>query len=53
MVPLSAFAHTPKVLKSRELNTGAQRMAALSMLFRLRFWRLGDAVGLLFRTRPG
>jgi cellulose synthase/poly-beta-1,6-N-acetylglucosamine synthase-like glycosyltransferase len=53
MVPLSAFAHTPKVLRSRELDTGAQRMAALSMLFRLRFWRLGDAVGLLFRSRPG
>jgi GT2 family glycosyltransferase len=53
LVPLSAFAHTPKVLASPELNTGAQRIAALGMLYRLRFWRLADALGLLFRTRPG
>lgn len=51
-VPLSAFAHTPKVLKSGELNTGSQRLAALGMLYRLRFWRLFDAVALLMRTRP-
>lgn len=53
LMPLSAIAHTPKVLKSRELNTGKQRLQAIAMLFRLRTWRMFDAVALLMATRPG
>lgn len=53
LMPLSAIAHTPKVLTSRELNTGRQRLQALGMLYRLRLWRMLDAVTLLMSTRPG
>lgn len=53
LMPLSAFAHTPKVLRSAELNTTAQRVAAIGMLFRLRVWRMVDAIGLLASTRRG
>ena len=53
LMPLSAFAHAPKVLASPELNTLEQRIAALGMLFRLRFWRLADAIALLMASRPG
>ena len=52
LMPLSAVAHTPKVLRSPELDTLSQRAAALGMLYRLRFWRLADAVRLLAATRP-
>ncbi|MBX3483760.1 glycosyltransferase [Phenylobacterium sp.] len=54
LMPLSAVAHTPKVLRSPELDTVGQRAAALGVLYRLRFWRLIDAVRLLATTRsPG
>lgn len=53
LMPLSAFAHTPKVLRSAELNSTAQRIDAIAMLFRLRFWRLADALSLLMATRAG
>jgi len=53
LMPLSAIAHTPKVLTSGELNTAKQRAQAIGMLFRLRLWRLYDAVALLLATRPG
>lgn len=53
LMPLSAIAHTPKVLRSSELNTAAQRMAAIGMLFRLRTWRMIDAIRLLLATRAG
>jgi GT2 family glycosyltransferase len=52
LMPLSAVAHLPKVLTSRELDTPGQRLAAAATLFRLRFWRLADAVRILFATRP-
>jgi GT2 family glycosyltransferase len=47
LLPASAVAHTPRVLLSPELNTLPQRGAALVTLYRLRFWRLADAVALL------
>jgi GT2 family glycosyltransferase len=51
-LPLSAVAHTPKVLTSPALNTLDQRLAALAMLYRLRIWRAQDCLGLLLaRTR--
>jgi cellulose synthase/poly-beta-1,6-N-acetylglucosamine synthase-like glycosyltransferase len=53
LLPASAVAHTPKVLASPELDTFGQRLQALGMLYRMRLWRLGDAVRLLAATRPG
>lgn len=53
LMPLSAVAHTPKVFTSPELTTFSQRGAALWTLYRLRFWRLADAISLLAQTRPG
>lgn len=46
-LPLSAVAHVPKVLRSRNLETGGQRAQAISMLFRLRCWRFVHALSLL------
>jgi GT2 family glycosyltransferase len=46
-LPASAVAHTPKVLGSSELETLGQRAAALSTLYRVRWWRFVDALRLL------
>jgi GT2 family glycosyltransferase len=48
LLPASAVAHTLKVLLSGELRTFHQRWQALTMLYRLRLWRTGDAIRLLF-----
>ncbi|MEW5685529.1 MAG: glycosyltransferase [Pseudomonadota bacterium] len=53
LLPLSAVAHTPKVFRSPELDTLDQRLKALIMLYRMRLWRLGDAIALLHATRQG
>jgi GT2 family glycosyltransferase len=50
-LPLSALAHSPKVLASRELNSLDQRLSALAMLYRLRFWRFLDAFRLALADR--
>jgi GT2 family glycosyltransferase len=47
-LPLSALAHTPRVLTSRKLVSLDQRLAALAALYRLRFWRCGESVRLLW-----
>lgn len=46
-LPLSAVLHTPRVLGSDQLITPRQRMMAIATLFRLRLWRLGDALRLM------
>lgn len=50
-MPLSALAHTPKVLRSNKLDSGDERMAALGTLYRLRFlrgrWMLEQALNKL------
>jgi GT2 family glycosyltransferase len=46
LLPVSAVAHTPKVLFSPALTSCRQRLDALRMLYRLRFWRLGHAIAL-------
>ena len=51
LLPASAIAHTPKVLLSRELSSWRDRSKALGMLYRLRFWRLFDALSLLAAPR--
>lgn len=48
LVPVSALAHTPKVLASRQVSSGRDRLLALFMLYRLRLWRFADSVGLVF-----
>ncbi len=50
-LPLSAIAHTPRVLLSDQLYTMRERRMALSVLFAIRFWRCQDALRLLARAR--
>jgi len=47
LLPISALVHTPKVLTAPALSSWRQRWDALSVLYRLRMWRLFDALGLL------
>jgi len=47
LLPVSALAHTPRVIFSRRLETVGQRVGALQTLYRLRLWRAGDALSLL------
>jgi len=47
ILPLSALAHTPRVLATRRLRGIRTRLSALGMLYRQRLWRCGDALGLL------
>lgn len=49
-LPLSALAHTPRVLTSPRLRSPGQKLSALSTLYRLRVWRSLDALGLLAKT---
>lgn len=51
LLPASAVAHTPKVIFSKELNGASQKLSALSVLYRLRFWRLADAFRLTVSDR--
>jgi GT2 family glycosyltransferase len=50
LLPLSALAHTPRVLASPHLRSPGQKLNALATLYRLRVWRAVDAVGLLARS---
>jgi GT2 family glycosyltransferase len=50
-LPLSAVAHTPKVLRSPALRSWGDRRRALAALYRLRAWRLGDSLRLLGESR--
>jgi len=46
LLPVSAIAHTPRVLRSPRLNNGRERSGALAVLFLCRAWRFGDALRL-------
>ncbi|HEY2752439.1 glycosyltransferase [Phenylobacterium sp.] len=48
LLPASAVVHTLKVVASPELSSIGQRLGAIGVLFRLRFWRFGDSLRLLF-----
>lgn len=48
----SILAHAPKVLFSPELVGVRQRRAALSVLARVRLWRLADSLKLALSARP-
>jgi glycosyltransferase involved in cell wall biosynthesis len=52
-LPLSALVHTPKVLVSRRLRGGRDRVAALATLYRLRFWRGLHSLSLLRTAAAG
>lgn len=43
-LPLSAVAHTPRVLLSRSLRGPGERLGALAVLYRLRVWRCWDSL---------
>lgn len=45
-LPLSALAHTPRVVASRKLTGVRQKFGALRVLYRLRLWRFVDALRL-------
>lgn len=52
LLPVSALVHTPKVLLSDRLGGLRDRLSALATLYRLRLWRLADALSIL-RSEPG
>ena len=51
LLPLSAAAHTPYVVKSPDLTSSRQRLSALLTLYRLRCWRALHAFALLLPHR--
>ncbi len=53
LLPLSAVAHTPRVLTAPGLTRTSQRMSAIVVLFRLRLWRMIDSVGLALQREAG
>ncbi|HLZ75554.1 glycosyltransferase [Phenylobacterium sp.] len=60
LLPLSAVAHTPKVLTNPGLHTFGQRLGALRVLYAIRLWRVVDSWAVLGRDiqqvregRPG
>lgn len=50
-LPLSAVVHSEKVLRSRRIAGFRQKCGALAVLYRLRFWRMFDALRLLTGLR--
>ncbi len=50
LLPVSAVVHAPKVVGSRKLKGVGCRVSALTTLFRLRLWRMGDSLRLLGET---
>jgi glycosyltransferase involved in cell wall biosynthesis len=48
-LPASAFVHAPKAVFSPKLKSLGERLGALAVLFAIRFWRLKDALGVLWR----
>jgi GT2 family glycosyltransferase len=47
VTPASAVVHTPKVFLHPGLHTLGQRLAALRVLYAIRFWRLADSLRVL------
>jgi glycosyltransferase involved in cell wall biosynthesis len=48
LLPASALVHTPRVLLSKRIR-GKQKLDALGMLYKLRFWRMYDYCRLFLR----
>jgi cellulose synthase/poly-beta-1,6-N-acetylglucosamine synthase-like glycosyltransferase len=49
LLPISALAHSPKVIFSRNVNGVRQKLSALETLYRLRMWRFGNSMRLYFK----
>ncbi len=49
-LPLSVLAHTPRVLLSPRLRNLDDRLGALQVLHRIRWWRMADGLSLLTRS---
>ncbi len=47
LLPFSAVFHTPAALFRRGVRTFGQRVSAIEVLFRIRFWRFFDSLRLL------
>ena len=47
LLPASAIAHTPAVFTSRQICGLGTRLAALGVLYRIRWWRIGHSLKLL------
>lgn len=45
-LPISAVAHSQRVLRSAKLSSTRERLGALAILYRVRFWRFRDAMKL-------
>ncbi len=52
-LPLSIFAHVPKVAVSQNLPDAPARLRALATLTRLRLWRMSDSFALLVNGGAG
>jgi glycosyltransferase involved in cell wall biosynthesis len=48
----AAVIQAPRALFDGNIKAIGQRVNAIGVLFRLRFWRLGDSLRLLFAARP-
>jgi GT2 family glycosyltransferase len=48
LLPFSAIAHVPRALTHPELTSARQRLLAIAVLFRIRFWRTSDALRLMW-----
>jgi GT2 family glycosyltransferase len=48
LLPASAVIHSAKVIASPELSSAGQRLRAIGVLLRIRLWRFGDSLRLLF-----
>ncbi|MCJ2180053.1 glycosyltransferase family 2 protein [Novosphingobium album (ex Hu et al. 2023)] len=48
-LPASILAHAPAVLSSAAIPGMTNKVRALGMLAKIRLWRFGDALGLIFR----
>lgn len=52
LMPLSILAHAPRVFRSPELSSPAERLAALRTLARLRLWRMAEMLRLMLCRKP-
>jgi hypothetical protein len=50
-LPLSAVLHSGKVVRSRRIAGFRQKCGALAVLYRLRLWRMFDALRLVAGLR--
>ena len=52
LMPFSVAAHTPRVLRSSSLATPSERVGALTILARLRLWRMVEMIRIALSQDP-